>query len=192
MHSGSSTVCNYTEKALVFQIRTLSVLLKRECDIFLGQMLERSQLLFFFEKSQVYLRLKPPLFPVYTVSRAKTIYHAIAGSGAKISVNFMDVGLFFHIVFPLWYMGIFHLLSFVHGSIPRGFQWLHEQFPWKYLYGFDCIQILQILGSQVQIPNRTKTICKVRRLNALYKYLPFKRLKLKPISKRWEKISNRL
>ncbi len=37
----------------------------------------------------------------YTVSRAKTIYHAIAGSGAKISVNFMDVGLFFHIVFPL-------------------------------------------------------------------------------------------
>ncbi len=37
----------------------------------------------------------------HTVSRAKTIYHAIAGSGAKISVNFMDVGLFFHIVFPL-------------------------------------------------------------------------------------------
>ncbi len=48
------------------------------------------------------------------------------------------------------------------------------------------------LGSQVQIPNRTKTICKVRRSNALYKYIPFKRLKLKPISKKREKISNRL
>jgi hypothetical protein len=37
----------------------------------------------------------------YTVSRAKTIYHAIAGSGAKISANFMDAGLFFHIAFPI-------------------------------------------------------------------------------------------
>jgi hypothetical protein len=48
------------------------------------------------------------------------------------------------------------------------------------------------LGSQVQIPNRTKTNCKVRRFNALYKYLPIKRFKLKPISKKREKISNRL
>ncbi len=43
------------------------------------------------------------------------------------------------------------------------------------------------LGSQVQIPNRTKTICKVRRFHALYTYVPFKRLKLKPKSKKREK-----
>jgi hypothetical protein len=41
-----------------------------------------------------------------------------------------------------------------------------------------------ILGSQVQIPNGTKIICKVRRFNALYKYLPLKRMKFKPISNR--------
>jgi hypothetical protein len=28
----------------------------------------------------------------YTVSRAEAIYHAIAGSGAEKSVNFLDVG----------------------------------------------------------------------------------------------------
>jgi hypothetical protein len=48
----------------------------------------------------------------------------------------MDAGLFFHIVFPILYMGIFHLLCCVHGNIPRRFQWLHEQFPWKYFYGY--------------------------------------------------------
>jgi hypothetical protein len=76
-------------------------------------------------------------------------------------------------------MGIFHLLCCVHGNIPRSFQWLHEQFPWKYFYAMNTNTAT--LGSQVQIPNRTKTICKVRRFNALYKYVPFKRLKLKPI-----------
>ncbi len=34
-------------------------------------------------------------------------------------------------------MGIFHLLCCVHGNIPRSFQWLHEQFPWKYFYGYE-------------------------------------------------------
>ncbi len=35
------------------------------------------------------------------------------------SVYFVDVGLFFHLVFPIWYKGIFHLLALVHGNIPR-------------------------------------------------------------------------
>jgi hypothetical protein len=43
-----------------------------------------------------------------------------------------------------------------------------------------------ILGSQVQISNGTNTICKVRRFNALHKYLPLKRLKFKPIANRYE------
>jgi hypothetical protein len=34
-------------------------------------------------------------------------------------------------------MGIFHLLCCVHGNIPGSFQWLHEQFPWKYFYGYE-------------------------------------------------------
>jgi hypothetical protein len=83
--------------------------------------------------------------PWYTVSRAKAIYHAIAGSGAKKSVNFVDVGLYFHVVFPIWYMGIFHLLFLVHGNIPRSFKWMHEQFPWKYFHGFEykyCIKCI--------------------------------------------------
>jgi hypothetical protein len=84
----------------------------------------------------IFMSRWPTYSTYYTVSRAKTIYHAIAGSGAKISVNFMDAGLFFHVVFPILYMGIFHLLCCVHGNIPRSFQWLHEQFPWKYFYGY--------------------------------------------------------
>jgi hypothetical protein len=62
----------------------------------------------------------------YTVSRAEAICHAIAVSGTK---------------------------SGVHGNIPRSFQWVHEQFSWKYFHGFEykyckqCISNLGVTGS---------------------------------------------
>jgi hypothetical protein len=83
----------------------------------------------------------------YTVSRAEAICHAIAASGAKKSVNFME------------YMGIFHLLSLVHGNIPRSFQWVHEQFSWKYFHGFEykyCKQCISNLGVKGSNPKWNK------------------------------------
>jgi hypothetical protein len=111
----------------------------------------------------------------YTVSRAEAICHAIAASGAKkvlISWNTWE----FFICFP-WYMEIFPgvfngCMNNFHGNISMA------------LNTNTANSVSLILGSQVQIPNGTKTICKVRRFNTLYKYFPLKRLKLKSISNR--------
>ncbi len=40
----------------------------------------------------------------------------------------------------------------------------------------DMDKITATLGSQVQIPNRTKTICKVRRFNALLQVSPIQKV----------------
>jgi hypothetical protein len=67
-------------------------------------------------------------------------------------------------------MRIFHLLSLVHGKFPEVFNGCMNNFHEYISMALNkntANSVSLILGSQVQISNGTKTICKERRFNAL-------------------------